>query len=91
MISKFCQDRGLMHQTRFVQAIWSNGKYENYRLYCFSDGAAAKESRDHFDGLMFDPKRDRESGKIRGVWRRTDEYKRILELGPLSVPEILRN
>lgn len=90
-ITKFCQDRGFRHQARQVQAIWPNGKYENYRLYCFADEVSARTFRDHFDGLMFDPKRDRENGKIRGAWRRMDEYKRIFALGSLSVPEILRN
>ncbi len=78
-------------QIRQVQAVWPNGKYENYRLHCFTDAEAAKAFRDHFCGEAFNPKRDRENGKIRGVWPRLDEYKRILDLGPLSVPEILRN
>ncbi|RUX96597.1 MULTISPECIES: hypothetical protein [unclassified Mesorhizobium] len=91
MIAKFCQDRRLTFQTRHVQAIWTNGKYENYRLHCFSDDAAARAFRDHFDGVTFEPKRDRENGNVKGVWRRTDEYKQMLDLGPLSVPEILRN
>ncbi|TPM19753.1 hypothetical protein [Mesorhizobium sp. B2-3-6] len=91
MITKFCQDIGVKPQIRRVQAIWPNGKYEDYRIHCFSDPAAAKAFLDHFAGDVFDSKRDREGGKIRGVWRRTGEYKRILDLGPLSVPEILRN
>lgn len=91
MIAKFCQERGLKHQTRYVQAIWPNGKYETYRLHCFSDAASAEAFLDHCEGLMFDPRRDRENGKMRGVWRRKDEYQRLLELGPLSVPEILRS
>ncbi|WP_419697304.1 hypothetical protein ACN2CC_35460 (plasmid) [Mesorhizobium muleiense] len=28
--------------------------------------------------------------EARGAWHRKDEYKRILESGPLRVPEILR-
>jgi hypothetical protein len=91
MIARFCQDRGMTFQVRQVQAVWPNGKYENYRLHCFADAGAAKTFREHFAGEAFDPKRDRENGKIRGSWRRTDEYTRILDLGPLSVPEILRN
>ena len=91
IIAKFCQERGLKHQTRLVQAIWPNGKYEPYRLYCFSDTASAEAFRDHFEGLMFDPRRDRENGKVRGAWRRTGEYTPVLDLGPLSVPETLRS
>ncbi|WP_281285532.1 MULTISPECIES: hypothetical protein [Mesorhizobium] len=40
---------------------------------------------------MFDPRRDRENGKVRGVWRRTGEYTPVLDLSPLSVPETLRS
>ncbi|MGX7877389.1 hypothetical protein ACVDG5_036470 [Mesorhizobium sp. ORM6] len=90
-ITKFCEDRGMKYQIRQVQAVWPHGKYEDYRLHCFADAEAAKAFRDHFRGQTFEPKRDRENGKIRGVWRRSDEYRRILDLGPLSVPEILRN
>ncbi|TPJ55015.1 hypothetical protein [Mesorhizobium sp. B2-6-7] len=91
MITKFCQDIGVKPQIRHVQAIWPSGKYEDYRIHCFANAAAAKAFLDHFGGGVFDPKSDRECKKIRGVWRRTGEYKRILDLGPLSVPEILRN
>lgn len=90
-IMMFCQDQGIEYQHRQVQAVWPNGKYEDYRLHCFAGAEAARLFREHFSGQMFNPKRDRENGKIRGVWRRTDEYRRILDLGPLSVPEILRN
>ncbi|RUZ78745.1 hypothetical protein EN943_09530 [Mesorhizobium sp. M7A.F.Ca.US.006.01.1.1] len=80
-----------MYQTRQVQAVWPNGKYREYRLYCFAEATAAAAFRDHFEGVMFDPKRDRENGNVRGIWRRTGEYGRILDLGPLTVPEILRD
>ncbi|MER9316343.1 hypothetical protein NKI31_12655 [Mesorhizobium sp. M0659] len=90
-ISKFCQDRGMKFQTRHVQAIWPSGEYVDWRLHCFADAATAQAFLDHFGGVLFDPKRDRENGKVRGVWRRIGRYERILELGPLSVPQILRN
>ena len=91
MIAKFCQDRDFSHQTRHVQAIWPSGKYETYRLHCFADASFARAFCDHFTAQMFDPKRDRENGNVKGVWRRTGEYKQIVELGPLSMPEILRS
>ncbi|WP_031205803.1 hypothetical protein [Mesorhizobium sp. L2C067A000] len=90
-IHDYCQERGMTFQIRHVQAVWPNGKYEEYRLHCFADPAEAKAFLDHFQGEPFDAKRNREKGKIRGVWRRSDEYRRILDLGPLSVPELLRN
>ncbi|TIM06757.1 MAG: hypothetical protein E5Y62_22200 [Mesorhizobium sp.] len=91
LIREFCEERRLTPRKRLVQAIWPDHRYENWRLYCFADEASAQAFLDRFPGVMFDPKRDRENGKAQGVWRRTGEYKRILDLGPLSVPEILRN
>ncbi|MER8505076.1 hypothetical protein NKH09_30675, partial [Mesorhizobium sp. M1339] len=91
LIRDFCEERGLVPITRQVQAIWPDQTYENWRLYCFADQASAQAFLDHFGGIMFDPKRDRENGKARGVWRRTGEYKRTLDLAPLSVPQALRN
>jgi hypothetical protein len=91
LIVEFCRARGLEYRTRHVMAIWSPSKQEHYRLYCFADLAAAKLFRDYFAGVLFNPKRDREKGRAQGAWHRKDEYKRILESGPPSVPEILRN
>ncbi|MER9022396.1 hypothetical protein NKI01_07460 [Mesorhizobium sp. M0815] len=91
LIREFCEARALVLMTRQVQAIWPDHKYENWRLYCFADPASAQLFLDHFGGMMFDPKRDRENGHARGIWRRTGEYKRVLDLGPLSVPQALRN
>jgi len=30
VITKFCEDRGMRFQIRHFQAVWQNGKYENY-------------------------------------------------------------
>lgn len=38
---KFCQDHRIEYQHRQVQAVWPNGKYEDYRLHCFADAEAA--------------------------------------------------
>jgi len=65
-----------------------DGKQEQWRLHCFTDREAAAAFLDRFGGIMFDPKRDRENGRARGVWRRKGAWQRILNLGPLSVPEI---
>ncbi|UCI32870.1 hypothetical protein [Mesorhizobium sp. B4-1-4] len=90
MIARFCEKMGAAPQIRHVQAVWPDGKYEEWRLHCFANQADAKAFLDRFGGIMFDPAKDRENGRAMGVWRRTGEYQRILELGPLSVPEILR-
>ncbi len=91
LIHEFCVERGYDFWIRHVQAIWPKGKYEDWRLHCFRDPAAAEAFQAHFGGIVFVPDRDRENGRARGVWRRQDEYKRILDQGPLSVPEILRS
>ncbi|MER8785607.1 hypothetical protein NKH60_31160 [Mesorhizobium sp. M1006] len=64
----FCWKRGHIHLTRQVTAMWPNGKQEHYRLRRFADLASAEPFKDHFGGVMFDPKRDRENGRARGAW-----------------------
>lgn len=91
LITRFLQERALECRTRSVIAIWEDGKQEQWRLHCFAEREAAAVFLDHFVGIMFDPKRDRENGRARGVWRRQGVYERILECGPLSVPEALRS
>ncbi|MCV3209584.1 hypothetical protein OHD62_17220 [Mesorhizobium sp. YC-39] len=91
LIRDFVIERQVPFKTRSVQAVWQDGKYEAWRLHCFADEKAAEAFLHHFGGVSFDPKRDRANGRARGFWRRKDDYKRILDLGPLSVPEILRN
>lgn len=58
MIATFCQEQGLKQQTRHVQAIWPNGKYETFRLHCFGEAASAEAFLDQLEGLMFDPRRE---------------------------------
>ncbi|MDX8526984.1 hypothetical protein RFM68_21005 [Mesorhizobium sp. MSK_1335] len=91
LIMRFLRERALTCRTRAVIAIWECGKQEQWRLHCFADRTAAASFLDHFGGIMFDPKRDRENGRARGVWHRKGAYERILELGPLSVPDALRS
>ncbi|TIV59106.1 hypothetical protein [Mesorhizobium sp.] len=91
LIRRFLGERGISCRTRAVIAVWEDGKQEQWRLHCFADREAAASFLDHFGGIVFDPKRDRENGRARGVWRRQGAYERILELGPLSVPEALRD
>src|SRR5437899_7203142 len=91
LIRRFLEERGMTCRTRAVIAVWGDGKQEQWRLHCFADPAAAAAFLDHFGGIMFAPKRDRENGRARGVWRRRGAYERNLDLGPLSVPEALRN
>jgi len=91
LIREFCAEHGLTPLTRSVQAVWPDRKCEQWRLHCFADPEHAKLFRNHFQGVEFVPSRDREGGRARGVWRRDGDYRRILDLGPLSVPAILRN
>ncbi|RWB20391.1 MAG: hypothetical protein EOQ40_15095 [Mesorhizobium sp.] len=91
LITRFLGERGMSCRMRAVIAVWEDGRQEQLRLHCFADREAAAAFLDHLGGIMFDPKRDRENGRARGVWRRQGSYERILELGPLSVPEGLRS
>ncbi|WP_224547795.1 hypothetical protein [Mesorhizobium sp. CA16] len=91
LIQRFLDQEGLSCRIRAVIAVWEDGKQEQWRLHCFADRNAAAAFLDHFGGIMFDPKRDRENGRARGAWRRKGVYQRIFEIGPLSVPEPLRN
>ncbi|MDX8532792.1 hypothetical protein RFM41_13205 [Mesorhizobium sp. VK25A] len=91
LIRRFLDERGMSCRTRAAIAIWEDGKQEQWRLHCFADREAAAAFLDHFGGVVFAPKRDRENGRARGVWHRQGAYERILEMGPLSVPEALRS
>jgi len=91
LITQFCQERGLRPTKRQVQAIWPDGRYENWRLYCFTDRASALVSATISAASCSTRSATGKTAGFRGVWRRKGEYVRILELGPLSVPEILRN
>jgi len=91
MIRRFLEERRLTCRTRAVIAVWEDGKQEQWRLHCFADQGAAADVLERFGGVMFDPKKDRENGRARGVSRRKGAWQRILNLGPPSVPEVLRN
>jgi len=52
------------------RSIWEDGKQEQWRLHCFAQRETTATFLDHFGGVVFDPKRDRENGCARGVWRR---------------------
>lgn len=87
----FFRERELEYVTRFAMAAWPNGKLEEQRVHCFASPEDAAAFVDLFGGIPFDPKKDREGGRIRGIWRRDGEYVRILDQGPLHVQEALRN
>ena len=82
------KEHGVEWMIRNVQAIWPNRHEENWRLHCFRDPADAAAFLADFGGVPFDPKRDRDNGRARGAWRRTDEYHRIVESGPLKINPI---
>ena len=70
LIDRFLREHAMVCRTRAVIAIWDSGSQEQWRLHCFADREAAATFLDHFGGIMFDPKRDRENGRARGAWRR---------------------
>lgn len=91
LISAFLRTHALPHKLRRVQAVWPNDRYQDFRLHCFADRASAEMFQAHFGGEFFDPQRDREGQRAQGIWRRAGPWTRLLESGPLSVPDILRH
>jgi hypothetical protein len=54
-------------------------------LPCFAERADAEAFMAKFGGVPFDPKKDRGKGKLRSTWIRTEEWRRVLESGPLKL------
>lgn len=75
LIAKFCQRFDPPPETLHVIAVWPNRKQAGFRLYCFATREDAEVFATHFEGTHFEPSRDREGGRVNGVWRRTDEWK----------------
>ncbi|WP_157173626.1 hypothetical protein [Pseudaminobacter salicylatoxidans] len=90
LIAAFCRDNALSFQTRRVQAVWPNKRYQDMRLHCFAKREDAELFQSHFGGEFFNPNSDREGGR-RGWWQRSGVWTRLLESGPLKVPAILRD
>ncbi|WP_378948105.1 hypothetical protein [Mesorhizobium sp. ANAO-SY3R2] len=63
---------------------------EDFRLYCFATRADAETFAAYFEGLHFDPDKDRERGLVNRAWLRTDEWKPIERSGPLELPRFFR-
>jgi hypothetical protein len=64
LIDRFLREHAMVCRTRAVIAAWDDGKQEQWRPHCFADCAAAAAFLDHFGGAVFDPKRDRQNGRI---------------------------
>jgi hypothetical protein len=85
-IAEFCSQNALDFMTMPIIAKWPNHKVLEFRLHCFRTRQAAETFASHFEGVHFDPAKDREGGRINGAWIRTDEWKPIERCGPLEVP-----
>jgi hypothetical protein len=90
-IATFCAQNKLEFTTAPVIAKWPNRQELEFRLHCFRTRAAAETFAIHFEGVHFDPVKDREGGKPAGAWIRTDEWKPIDRCGPLRVPRFFRD
>ncbi len=88
-LEKFCADLE-DYATRQVQAVWPDGEERAYRLYCFATREAAEAFAAHFEGMHFNPKKDRENGSATGAWRRTDSSAMPECCGPLVMPKFFR-
>ncbi len=83
----FCERLRVPHHTRQVRAVWPDGTERDYRLYCFATRELAGNFARHFDGVHFDPSRDREKRSARGAWHRTDSSAMPERCGPLVMPK----
>lgn len=77
---------GYRAETLRIRAVWADGGDEQYRLYCFAKAADAAAFAEHFEGVHFDPARDRDDGRVRGCWRRPGSWSMPLRCGPLHIP-----
>lgn len=89
-IANFCSAHDLEFKTTPVIAKWPNRKELEFRLHCFRTREAAETFAAHFEGVHFDPVKDRAGGKLAGAWVRTHEWRPIERCGPLEVPRFLR-
>lgn len=62
LLARYCQRFEPRPSTQHVMAKWPNGKQEEYRLYCFASRADADVFAAEFEGIHFDPSKDREGG-----------------------------
>lgn len=90
LIERFCSRFDPRPETLHVIAVWPNRKQEDFRLFCFATRDDAEVFATHFAGVHFDPDKDREGGRIGGVWRRSDEWRPIERCGPLELPRFFR-
>jgi hypothetical protein len=86
----FCDELGVDYGTRTVTAVWSPMVQRRYRLYCFPTREAAETFARHFDGIYFNPKRDRKNGSSAGAWHRSDDPTMPERCGQLCVPMFFR-
>lgn len=90
LIEEYCRRFDPQPMTQQVVAKWPNGKHEDYRLFCFATRADAEVFATEFEGIHFDPAKDRENGRINGTWLRSDEWKPVERSGPLRLPRFFR-
>lgn len=89
-LERYCSRFDPRPKTQQVKAKWANGKEEDFRLFCFATRADADTFAAEFEGIHFDPAKDRERGLVNGAWIRIDEWKQIERCGPLRLPRWFR-
>jgi len=90
LIADYLSRNGEAPATRNVIAVWSPTVQRAYRLFCFAAREPAEAFARHFDGILFDPKRDRKNGSSTGAWHRTDDPTMPDRCGPLVMPGFFR-
>ncbi|GAA2857927.1 hypothetical protein GGQ99_002341 [Aminobacter niigataensis] len=62
LLARYCERFEPHPKTLQVTAKWPNGKSEDFRLYCFASRSDAEVFAAEFQGIHFDPAKDRSVG-----------------------------
>lgn len=68
----FCKGLSLHLRTQSVFAGWAGPRGCYFIIFCFSEQADAELFAAEFEGIPFDPKRDRGKGKRKRFWDRAN-------------------
>jgi hypothetical protein len=92
IINRFCKDHfGDYPKTEIIYGRWEGfDGVEEMRLYCFASPEQASEFCTFFEGVPFDERACRKTGKDRRVWLMPGPPTCRVRHGPLVVPKWLK-
>lgn len=92
VLNRFCMERFGKHpECEIIYGVWAGfDTGQEMRLCCFPTPEQAVEFCAYFDGLPFDERSCKKSGKDRRIWTIPGAPASRIQHGPLSVPRWLR-